>query len=117
MDGALIAGLECVGAYSAQTGESPTWSEADQALYWIDVDEPALHRFDPSTGRDRQWPLPDQVGCFALDDHASRALLGLRSGLYQLSLRNGVLVHLAPPPFDPKMFRFNDGGCDNRGRF
>ncbi len=28
----------------AATGESPTWSEREQALYWIDIEEPALHR-------------------------------------------------------------------------
>lgn len=117
MDGALIAGLECVSDYSAQTGESPTWSDADGALYWIDVDQPALHRFDPSSGEDRHWMLPDQVGCFALDAQADRALVALRSGLYELSLASGELTPLAPPPFDPAMFRFNDGGCDDHGRF
>jgi sugar lactone lactonase YvrE len=117
MDGELISGLECVSDYPAQTGESPTWSRGDQALYWIDIDQPALHRFDPRSGEDRHWMLPDQVGCFALDDYANRALLGLRSGLYELSLRSGALRRLALPPFDPELFRFNDGGCDNRGRF
>jgi sugar lactone lactonase YvrE len=40
----------------ATTGEAPTWCEREQALYWIDVEGPALHRFDPATGEDIRWP-------------------------------------------------------------
>lgn len=28
-------------------GESPAWSPAERALYWIDIKKPALHRYDP----------------------------------------------------------------------
>src|SRR3954467_3926791 len=116
MDEMLVSGLECVDDYCALTGESPAWSVSDQALYWIDIDRPSLHRLEPASGARRQWTLPDQVGVYALDAAASRALLGLRSGLFELTLASGELTRLAPPPFDPAQFRFNDGGCDNHGR-
>ncbi|HWG77782.1 MAG TPA: SMP-30/gluconolactonase/LRE family protein [Steroidobacteraceae bacterium] len=58
--------VECVLDYAAKTGESPTWSVQEQALYWIDVKQPALHRFDPQTRRDTQWLMPEDIGCFAL---------------------------------------------------
>lgn len=108
---------ECVLDYAAQTGESPVWSVSEQALYWIDIQQPALHRFDPATGRDRNWLLPDEIGCFALCADGSHALLGLRTGLYELHLHIGALREIAPAPFDPSLFRFNEGGCDRMGRF
>ena len=108
---------ECVLDYAAQTGESPIWNASEQALYWIDIQQPALHRFDPASGQDRHWLLPDEIGCFALCADNAHAILGLRTGLYELHLPTGGLREIAAAPFDPALFRFNEGGCDRRGRF
>jgi sugar lactone lactonase YvrE len=43
--------------------------------------------------------------------------LGLRSGIYELHLHIGALREIATAPFDPSLFRFNEGGCDRMGRF
>ncbi|HEV2704142.1 MAG TPA: SMP-30/gluconolactonase/LRE family protein [Steroidobacteraceae bacterium] len=112
-----MTACECVGEYAAITGESPLWSRQEQALYWIDIHEPALHRFDPASNADRRWRLPDEIGCFALDAEGSRAILGLRCGVCELRLDTGELRQLAPAPFDPALFRFNEGACDSTGRF
>lgn len=45
------------------------------------------------------------------------ALVALRHGLYRLDLKTGALRQIAPPPFDPALFRFNEGACDANGRF
>ena len=34
----------------AMLGESPVWVEAEQALFWVDILAPRLHRYDPRTG-------------------------------------------------------------------
>ncbi len=39
--------IECVLDARATSGETPTWCESEQVLYWIDVEEPALHRSGP----------------------------------------------------------------------
>ena len=33
------------------TGEGPLWSAAEQALYFVDIEAPALFRFDPARAR------------------------------------------------------------------
>lgn len=101
----------------AEIGESPTWSVAEQALYWIDVKAPALYRFNPSTGATRTWPMPAEIGCFALYRDAPAAILGLRTGLYRLDLHSDALTQLLEPPYDPTVHRFNEGECDGEGRF
>ena len=97
-------------------GESPTWSAAEHVLYWIDIKKPALYRFDPRGGNSRSWSLTSDVGAFALIGKGA-ALVALRHGIHRLDLTTGELTLLAPPPFDPALFRFNEGLCDPSGRF
>ena len=100
----------------ATIGESATWAAAENALYWIDVKEPALHRWRPQDGVHDRWGLTSDVGAFAFLENGG-ALVALRHGLHRLDLTTGALDLLAPAPFDPALFRFNEGACDARGRF
>ena len=100
--------IETVLDACAKIGESPTWVAEEEALYWIDVKAPALYRYLPAGGATRTWALTSDVGGFALMEGGS-ALVALREGLYRLDLDTGELDQLAPAPFDPALFRFNEG--------
>ncbi|MBA2935191.1 SMP-30/gluconolactonase/LRE family protein [Sphingomonas sp. CGMCC 1.13654] len=100
----------------ATIGESPTWVESERALYWIDVKAPALHRFRPEDNSTRTWRVTSDIGGFALTEGGG-AVVALREGLYHLDLDSDALHLLAPSPFDPALFRFNEGACDVAGRF
>ncbi len=108
--------LELVLDAHARTGESPTWSAREKVLYWIDVEEPALHRFDPASGKDSSWELPSQIGAFALCESGS-VIVALRTGISRLNLEAGDCELLSPPPYNPLTHRFNEGKCDALGRF
>lgn len=108
--------VELVHDAGAITGESPTWSEREQRLYWIDIEEPALHRFDPSTGEDQRWIMPCEIGAFALCQ-SGNVLAALRLGLARISLFGGGFASLNALPYNPLQHRFNEGKCDARGRF
>jgi len=114
---ATHAGIEVVWDAGATIGESPTWSAQERALYWIDVKAPALYRYDPNTGGRRSWRLSSDVGGFALIADPPGAVVALREGVFSLDFASGALERLAPPPFDPALFRFNEGACDSAGRF
>jgi len=101
----------------AAIGESPTWSAAEQALYWIDIKAPALHRFDPNSRARQTWAVPADIGGFALIAGRSEALVALRTGLFRTDLNSGASTKLMEPPFDPTLHRFNEGACDGAGRF
>lgn len=109
--------IEVVLAAEATIGESPTWAPAEQALYWIDVKKPALYRFDPATGSQRSWPMPGDIGAFGLVREPPGAVVALREGIYRLDFASGSLTRVAAPPYDPALFRFNEGTCDVAGRF
>jgi sugar lactone lactonase YvrE len=97
-------------------GESATWVAGQRALYWIDVKAPALHRYRPGDEATRTWPVTSEIGGFALTDDGC-AVVALREGLFRLDLDSGALHLIAPAPFDPALFRFNEGACDANGRF
>src|SRR5665213_4729 len=109
--------IEVVSDLRATIGESPTWAAAEKALYWIDVKKPALYRYDPMTGGQQSWPMPSDIGAFGLVSHPPGAVVALRQGIFRLDFASGSLMRLAPPPFDPALFRFNEGACDAAGRF
>jgi sugar lactone lactonase YvrE len=100
----------------ALNGEGPAWDDRGHRLLWIDIREPALHAFDPHGGADVAWEMPCWIGCFAQTDDDG-VVAALRTGLYRFDFATGALDLLAPPPFDPRGFIFNDGGCDRQGRF
>jgi sugar lactone lactonase YvrE len=108
--------LELVLDAHALNGESPTWAAREQKLYWIDTEEPALHRFDPASGTDEHWKMPSEIGAFALGNDGS-IVAALRTGLMGINLDRQHSEMLVSPPYDPLTHRFNDGKCDSRGRF
>jgi sugar lactone lactonase YvrE len=108
-------GLCCVLDIKASLGECPTWSAAEQVLYWVDINAPSLNRFDPATGENTVMPMPESIGCFALR-RAGGFVVALRNGIW-LAQRDGTLMRkVAPAPYDPIHHRFNDGRCDPQGR-
>ncbi len=100
----------------ATIGESPTWVASTGELYWIDVKAPALHLYRPEDGATRSWRVTSDIGGFALTEDGA-AVVALREGLFRLELDSGAVHLLVPPPFDPALFRFNEGACDANGRF
>lgn len=110
------ASAECVLDAKAGVGECPLWCELEQALYWVDIYPGKLNRFDPSTGRNQAWTLPEPIGSFALCLDGA-VLVALKSGLFRFDLTSQALESLACPEAHPAENRLNDGRCDRQGRF
>jgi sugar lactone lactonase YvrE len=100
----------------AIVGECPVWDAQNDALFWIDVKAPALYRTEASGRVTISWPLPSDIGGFALTADGGGAIVALRSGLFRLDLSSKALDKLADPPFDPRTHRFNEVDCDPAGR-
>ena len=76
----------------------------------------SLHRFDPATGDDCAWPLPQQCGSFALRESGG-AVLALVDGFYAFDFATGEATFLVGPDDQPPGTRFNDGKVSPDGRF
>jgi sugar lactone lactonase YvrE len=101
-----------------QVGESPVWSAAEQALYWVDIEGRAVHRVGDAGGH-QQWAVAERIGCIAL--HAQGGLLAaMETGLFRLRpAADGTLAAALVQAIEfplPQM-RFNDGRTDRAGRF
>jgi sugar lactone lactonase YvrE len=108
--------VRCVLEARAQLGESPVWSIREQVLYWVDILEPAIHRFDPVSGERWHWPMPAQIGSMGLRQ-AGGAVLALRNGFHLFDFESGKLTFLTNPETDILTNRFNDGKVSPDGRF
>jgi sugar lactone lactonase YvrE len=107
--------VTCILPCAAQLGEGAVWSVRDQVLWWVDIHAPSLHRFAPATGQDREWAMPESIGCLALGP-AERVLVGLASGLAWFDPIAERLEHDVRIEADVPTSRLNDGRCDRQGR-
>jgi sugar lactone lactonase YvrE len=98
-----------------QLGECPLWHPEENALYWIDIEGRAVHRFEPGRKTHRHWNLPSQPGCIAFRAGGG-LVVAMRSGIALLDTNCGELTHMVDAPYDPATTRFNDGRCDAKGR-
>ncbi|WP_393970071.1 SMP-30/gluconolactonase/LRE family protein [Kluyvera intermedia] len=102
--------------YTGHLPECPTWSESEQALYWADIMECEIHRYEIASGEHQILQFPEEVGCFSLREKGG-FIVALRSAIWLADSR-GLLVHkICDNPSNPQLARFNDGGTDRDGRF
>ncbi len=97
-------------------GEVPLWHPVEQALYWIDLFKPAVHRLDPATDTVRSWTPPMKLGSIALRT-AGGLLLAGREGLLLTDADLAVTGSLGHPDADRPENILNDGRVDAAGRF
>jgi len=103
-----------------ELGESPTWCDDSQTLYWVDVIRP---------GRVFQWrAAQDRVDFREIEDLATGLNLVKEGGvlvhgarrlwhLHPATGKTTLLAMLPPSPSpSPSPMRFNDGRCDSVGR-
>jgi sugar lactone lactonase YvrE len=111
-----VTDIRCVLPACALLGEGPLWDPEDGVLYWVDIKRRLVHRFDPLTGRDAEWPVPEPVGSLARRTTGG-LVVALRTGFHFLDLDTGAIQPVAQPEPDRSENRFNDGKPDRRGRF
>lgn len=102
------------------TGESPVWHAAEQALYWVDIPEKRLHRYCLQDGRSHSWSAPQMLGCISRSSQPHQLLAGAESGFFRLDAASDDTLGFEPlAEADHAMpgMRFNDGRCDRQGRF
>ncbi len=100
-------------------GESPFWHAAEQALYWADIPERKLYRWDSVTAQVKHWTAPEMLACVAASASGG-FIAGMETGVFSLAAQaDGSLQSelLAPVTHLSTGMRFNDGRCDRQGRF
>lgn len=112
----MSAGFELALDAKTALGECPLWSDAEQALYFVDIKQSRIYRFDPASNALATIQLDEEVGCIGLAA-GSGFVAGLRSGIWLISATGELTRKLAENPEDQSISRFNDGMVDPAGRF
>ena len=76
--------IVCVHDAGASLGEGTLWDPSEKVLWWIDIWERLIYRFEPATGSDRTWTAPEYLG---LSGAAPGRRTGPQHGLRVLFLR------------------------------
>lgn len=95
-------------------GETPIWSPQDQALWWVNCEQPAaLHRWEPASGAQQSWPMPSRIGGF-VPKVGGGLLVVLADGLYDFE---GDTLTLRVKSGLPDHIKLHECHCDRQGRF
>lgn len=99
----------------AVIGESPLWSHSEQALYWVDIKNPRVFRYDLRQASMCVWPMPSEVGAIC---HAGpgRFAVSLRSGIMLFDPQSSSLEPIVHPEAERPGYRLNETKVDGRGR-
>ncbi len=95
----------------ATLGEGPAWDEKTEALYWTDILENKIYRWEDCLAR-----LDFHVGCLAPSSDGT-LMLGLQRELASFDLDSRAARTVRTLASEPASNRINDGKCDPRGRF
>jgi sugar lactone lactonase YvrE len=93
--------------------ESPQWSNAEQALYWVDIENGLLHRFEWRRRSHECASLPAPVTMVV---PGPPLLVTSGNRLVRFDWNTREPQQIAALALDPTRVRFNDGKIDPHGR-
>ena len=102
-----------VWAVAAELGEGPVW--VDGALWFTDIKQRKVHRYDPATDGRTCWDSPEEIG-FVLPSEGGGFVAGLQSGLHRFDESSGEFSPIVEIEPERPNNRLNDGVVDPRGR-
>ncbi|REE02206.1 SMP-30/gluconolactonase/LRE family protein [Marinoscillum furvescens] len=99
----------------ASLGEGPIWHEAQQRLYFVDIDKARVHTFDPETKSHQQWITPLFPSALFPQD-GDQVLVAAHQQIISLDTTSGKWEPFQRLPIGKQDIRFNEGKMDRSGR-
>jgi len=112
----IMSNVEHVVGCQSQLGEGPLWHPVEQVLYWLDIIQGRLHRFDPQSNQHRVVDLGVVTGSMGVRA-AGGFVMATRRGFGYWDTQAESFTFLSDPDPDVGNTRFNDGKTDRQGRF
>jgi len=108
----ILVDIECT------TGEGPLWHPDEGVLYWCDIPEGRLYRYDPASDEHTlvYEDEAERLGGFTIQRDGSLLLFQEAGAVRRFNTESGVITTIVSP--DPDRFheRFNDVVADPEGR-
>ncbi len=96
--------------------ETPIWDPRLRKLYWTDLFNGTVHRYDPFTGADETAETDSMIGSAIPCDTVGKLLVAVDDGMMLLDFDSGNLDLVVNPQPNTGEFRYNDTRCDAVGR-
>jgi len=100
----------------ATLGEGPIYVARENALYFVDIKKPALHRLSLNDESKQTWDMPEPLGWVIERKDGAGFIAGFKSGFYELTLDPVMRRLIAEPEADRPHNRRNDAKADKYGR-
>ncbi len=104
----IVLNIKC------KVGEGPLWHPLEKKLYWLDILEGIIYRYDPETGMVEEVYRGDIIGGYTIQEDGS-LLLFMEEGAVKLWKNNKLITLIEEVPA-LKDTRFNDVIADPVGR-
>lgn len=95
-------------------GEGTAWSAREQALYWVDILDPALNRLSLVDGAIARWAMPEPLG-WVVERNRGGMIGGFKSGFAEIDLDPFAIRPIGDPEPHLPGNRMNDGKADRHG--
>ena len=105
---------ELIADYRCDCGEGPLWHPMERRLYWVDIPNGRLFRYDPATGHHEQCHQGDVIGGFTIQADGALLLFMARGAVK--TWRDGRLTSIIEDIPEERDSRFNDVIADPQGR-
>ncbi|MFT6408984.1 MAG: sugar lactone lactonase YvrE [Arenicella sp.] len=99
-----------------ELGEGVIWDHAASKLWWTDIQQSKLYRYDPESKKLEQWDTPERLCCFAPRADSKGLVAAFESGFAFYTPESGELEWIKKLEADNPGTRFNDGRTDRQGR-
>jgi L-arabinonolactonase len=97
-------------------GEGILWNQADQCVWWTDIEGRTLWTYAPTTQKATSYEMPERVCCFA-PRSSGGLVLGFESGFVLWMPGTKQWQRIAAFESESQATRMNDGRTDRQGRF
>jgi D-xylonolactonase len=103
----------CIWPLAARLGEGPLWWQG--GVWFTDIKNKRIHRFDPVSGGGRSWYAPAEPGFLAPATDGT-FIAGLKTGLHRFVPESGGFTLMCEVEPQHPGNRLNDGAVDAQGR-
>lgn len=108
--------IEHVVASQCKLGEGPVWHPIEHVLYWLNILEGKLHRYDPEIGEHTIVDLKMVTSSMGVR-RSGGFVMSTKKGFAFWNPESGEHTLVSDPDPDEGEARFNDGKTDRQGRF
>lgn len=108
--------LEIIENSKSILGEGPVYKEDENSLYWTDIKDKKIYKYDLKSKELINYKFNKEIGSYAFTQD-NKLIATTNDGFEYLDLKTKEISSILNPESHLPNNRFNDGKCDEKGRY